>query len=82
MARLWTYELVRQALVIPFAVIVRDEVLNGYPQRFLPEADQAIQAGLLDAAPISPRRRSGLETAAVASPTPLQHRPSFSRTQL
>jgi hypothetical protein len=35
MARLWTDELVRQALVIAFIVIVGDEVLNGCPQRLL-----------------------------------------------
>lgn len=49
MARLWTDELVCQALVIAFAVIVGDEVLNGCPQGLLPEEDYAIQAGLLDA---------------------------------
>jgi hypothetical protein len=50
MARLWADELVRQTLVITLAVIVGDEVLNGCPQRFLPEEDHALQAGLLDAA--------------------------------
>src|SRR6516165_733575 len=50
MASFWTDELVRQTLVIAFTVIMRDEVLNSCPQRFLAEEDHAIQAGLLDAA--------------------------------
>src|SRR5215472_6864942 len=50
MASLGPDELVRQTLVIAFTVIMRDEVLNSCPQRFLAEEDHPIQAGLLDAA--------------------------------
>jgi len=50
MASFWTDELVRQTLVIAFTVIMRDEVLDGCPQRLLAEEDHAIQAGLPDAA--------------------------------
>jgi hypothetical protein len=57
MAWLWADKLVRQASVIALAVIVGDEVLNGCPQRFFPEEDHAIQAGLLDAPHKSLRRR-------------------------
>ena len=49
-ARFWADEVIRQALVIALAMIMDDEVLNGCPQRLLPEEDHAIQAGLLDAA--------------------------------
>ena len=40
MASFWTDELVRQTLVIAFTVIMRDEVLNGCPQRLLAEEDR------------------------------------------
>jgi hypothetical protein len=45
-----TNQLVPQALMIAFPVIVRYEVPNSGPQRCLSEEDQTIQAGLLDAA--------------------------------
>jgi hypothetical protein len=35
MARLWADESVRQPLVIALAMVMRDEVLNGGPQRVL-----------------------------------------------
>src|SRR5215469_7259391 len=73
MACLGADVLVRQTLMIAFTVIMRDEVLNGCPQRFLVEDDHAIQAGLLDAAHKS--LRVGVQvwrTAVVASRTPLQ----------
>ena len=35
MARLWTDESVRQPLMIALGMIMRDEVLNGGPQRVL-----------------------------------------------
>jgi hypothetical protein len=37
-------------LVIAFTVIVGDDVLNGCPQRLLPEEDHTFRARLLDAA--------------------------------
>src|ERR1035437_7838765 len=43
MARLWTDELVRQASVVAFTVIVGDDVLNGCPQRLLPEEDHTFK---------------------------------------
>src|SRR5262249_15337005 len=45
-----TDELVSQSLMIALAVIMSNEVLNGFPQRLLAEEDHAIQTGLLDAA--------------------------------
>ena len=50
MASLGADELVRQTLVIALTVIMRDEVLNSCPQRFLAEEDRPIQAGFLDSA--------------------------------
>src|SRR5215831_15168778 len=49
-AGFWTDELVSQSLMIALAVIMSNEVLNGFPQRLLAEEDHAIQARLLDAA--------------------------------
>src|SRR5262249_34702633 len=43
-AGFWTDELVSQSLMIAFAVIMSNEVLNGFPQRLLAEQDHAIQA--------------------------------------
>ena len=45
-ARFWADEVIRQALVIALAMIRDNEVLNGCPQRLLPEEDHAFQAGL------------------------------------
>ena len=69
MARLWADELVRQALMMALAVIVGDEVLNGCPQRLLPEKDHTVQAGLLDAADKSLRVgvRMGLQMRRMAT---------------
>jgi len=50
MASFRTDELVCQALMIALAVIMRNKVLNGCPQRLLTEEDQAVQTGFLDAA--------------------------------
>jgi hypothetical protein len=43
-AGFWTDELVSQSLRIALAVIMSNEVLNGFPQRLLAEEDHAIQA--------------------------------------
>ena len=43
-AGFWTDELVSQSLMIALAVIMSNEVLNGFPQRLLAEEDHAIQA--------------------------------------
>ena len=43
-ADFWTDELVSQSLMIALAVIMSNEVLNGFPQRLLAEEDHAIQA--------------------------------------
>ena len=43
-AGFWTDELVSQPLMIALAVIMSNEVLNGFPQRLLAEEDHAIQA--------------------------------------
>src|SRR6516165_2479880 len=43
-AGFWTDELVSQSLMIALAVIMSNEVFNGFPQRLLAEEDHAIQA--------------------------------------
>ena len=43
-AGVWTDELVSQSLMIALAVVMSNEVLNGFPQRLLAEEDHAIQA--------------------------------------
>ena len=43
-AGFWPDELVSQSLMIAFAVIMSNEVLNGFPQRLLANEDHAIQA--------------------------------------
>ena len=55
--------LVRQTLVIAFIVIVRDEILNGCPQRTFTEEDQPFQTGLFDAAHESLRVRVQIRTS-------------------
>jgi hypothetical protein len=39
-----TDELVSQSLMIALAVVMSNEVLDGFPQRLLAEEDRAIQA--------------------------------------
>ena len=40
-----------EPLVIPFVVVVRDELAAGETQRALADQDQALEAGVLDGAP-------------------------------
>ena len=40
-----------EPLVIPFVVVVRDELADGAPQRALADQDHALEAGVLDGAP-------------------------------
>jgi hypothetical protein len=70
MASLWADELVRQTWVIAFTVILRDQVLNG-GSATIPRRRRSPDPGRTPGccAQISPRRRSGLETALVASRT-------------
>ena len=42
-------EPIRQPLVIALAMIMRDEIPNGDPQRFLSEQDHPLQTGFFDA---------------------------------
>jgi hypothetical protein len=42
-------EPIRQPLVIALAMIMRDEIPNGGPQRFLSEQDHPLQTGFFDA---------------------------------
>jgi len=42
-------ESIRQPLVIALAMIMRDEIPNGGPQRFLSEQDHPLQTGFFDA---------------------------------
>jgi hypothetical protein len=49
-----------QTLMVPLAVIMSHEVLNGCPQRTFPKEDQPFQAGLLDAAHEALRMRVGM----------------------
>jgi hypothetical protein len=49
-ARLGAEESMGQTLVMPFRVIMRHELGNGFPQRALAEQDQPVQAGFFDRA--------------------------------
>ena len=40
-----------EPLVIPFVVVVRDELVAGAPPRALADQDQALEAGVLAGAP-------------------------------
>ena len=40
-----------EPLVIPFVVVVRDELADGATPRALADQDQALEAGVLDGAP-------------------------------
>ena len=40
-----------EPLVIPFVVVVRDELADGATQRALADQDHALEAGFLDGAP-------------------------------
>jgi hypothetical protein len=46
----WTDQPVFQALVIPFSLVVLDEVLNRRPQRMFSKQDRPLQTAFLDAA--------------------------------
>ena len=48
-----------EALVIPFVVVVRDELAAGATPRALADQDQALEAGVLDGAPEA--RRGGVQ---------------------
>jgi hypothetical protein len=48
--RLRADDLVREALVITFGVVVRDEIVNGCPERLFSEEDHRFQAGFFDVA--------------------------------
>jgi hypothetical protein len=50
LAFIWHDQLVAKTLVVSFAVIMQNELVNRFAQRPLPEEDHALQAGLLDAA--------------------------------
>ena len=53
-----------EPLVIPFVVVVRDELADGATPRALADQDQALEAGCLDGAPEA--RRVGVQVGARA----------------